>query len=108
MTSKGYIRNVNVNSDLTDKIDCGMKCSSFIGYVNKLKANFGYLQPFMLGNLFKTFFCSFYGSPLWGFNSLSVKKNCITWNIGVKSIFNIPYRAHTFFIGPFIATIAYQ
>ena len=30
-----------VNSDMTDKTDCDMKCSSFIGYVNKLKANFG-------------------------------------------------------------------
>ena len=30
------------------------------GYVNKLKANFGYLQPVVLGNLFKTFCCSFY------------------------------------------------
>ena len=48
-----------VNSDMTDKTDCDMKCSSFIGYVNKLKANFGYLQPFVLGNLFKTFCCSF-------------------------------------------------
>ena len=34
-----------VNSDMTDKTDCDMKYSSFIGYVNKLKANFGYLQP---------------------------------------------------------------
>ena len=59
-----------VNSDMTDKTDCDMKCSSFIGYVNKLKVNFGYLQPFVLGNLFKTFCCSFYGSPLWGFKVL--------------------------------------
>ena len=57
-----------LNSDMTDKTDCNMKCSSFIGYVNKLKANFGYLQPCVLGNLFKTFCCSFYGSPLSVFN----------------------------------------
>ena len=44
-----------VNNDMTDKTDCDVKCSSFIGYVNKLKANFGYLQPFVLGNRFKTF-----------------------------------------------------
>ena len=91
-----------VNSDMTDKTDCDMKCSSFIGYVNKLKANYGYLQPFVLGNLFKTFCCSFYGSPLWGFNSLSFKKICTTWNIGVRSIFNLPYRAHTYFLGPLL------
>ena len=91
-----------VNSDMTDKTDCDMKCSSFIGYVNKLKANFGYLQPFVLGNLFKTFCCSFYGSPLWRFISLSFKKICTTWNIGVRSIFNLPYRAHTYFLGPLL------
>ena len=87
---------------MTDKTDCDMKYSSFIGYVNKLKANFGYLQPFVLGNLFKTLCCSFYGSPLWGFNSLSFKKICTTWNFGVRSIFNLPYRAHTFFLGPLL------
>ena len=56
----------------------------------------------MLGNLFKTFCCLFYGSPLWRFNSLSFKKICTTWNIGVRSIFNLPYRAHTYFLGPLL------
>ena len=97
-----------VNSDMTDKTDCDMKCSIFIGYVNKLKINFRYLQPFVLGNLFKTFCCSFYKSPLWGFNSLFFFKICTTWNIGVRSILNLPYRAHTFFSWPIIATTACQ
>ena len=84
---------------MTDKTDCDMKCSSFIGYVNNLKANLGYLQPFVLGNLFKTFCCSFYRSPVWGINSLSIKKKKFTtWNIGVRSIFNLPYRAQTYFL----------
>ena len=48
--------------------------------------------------MFKTFCCSFYGSPLWGFNSVSFRKKCSTWNIDVRSIFNLPYRAHTFFL----------
>ena len=91
-----------VNSDMTDKTDCDIKCSSFIGYVNKLKANFGYLQLFVLGNLFKTFCCSFYRSQLWGFNSLSFKKHCTTWNIGVRSTFKPPYRAQTSFLCPLL------
>ena len=41
----------NVNSDMNDKTDYDMKCTSFIGYINKLKAKFGYLQPFVLGKL---------------------------------------------------------
>ena len=40
--------------------------------------------------------------PLWGFNSLSFKKICTTWNIGVRSIFNLPYSAHTYFLGPLL------
>ena len=51
---------------MTDKTECDMKCSSFIGYFNKLKANFGYLQLFVLGNLFKTFCCSFLWIPTVG------------------------------------------
>ena len=69
---------IYVNSDMTDKTDCDMKCSSFIGYVNKLKVNFGDLEPFLLSNLFKTFCCLFYGSPLLGSNSLSFKIDCKT------------------------------
>ena len=30
-----------VNSGMTEKTDCDMKFSSFIGYVSKIKANFG-------------------------------------------------------------------
>ena len=26
----------------------------------------------------------------------------MTWNIGVRSIFNLPYRAHTYFLGPLL------
>ena len=85
-----------VNSDMTDKTDCDMKCSSFIGYVNKLKANFGYLQPFLLDNLFKTFCCAFYGSPLWGFNSLSLKKNARP-GISVRDLFLTYLTEHILF-----------
>ena len=81
---------------MTEKTDCDMKHSSFIGYVNKLKANFGYLQPFLLGNLLKTFCRSFYG-----FGDL-FQKNCTTWNIGVRSIFKLPYRAHSSFLRPLL------
>ena len=88
---------------MTHKTDCDMNCSTFIDYANKLKANFGHLQPFVLGNLFKTICCSFHGSPLWGFNFLSFKKICTTWNIGVRSIFKPrTYRAHTAFLGPLL------
>ena len=49
-------------------IDCKMKCSSFIGSVNKVMANFGHLQSHILSQIFKTHCCTFYGSVLWYFN----------------------------------------
>ena len=42
------------DTKLSDMIDCKMKCSSFIGSVNKVMANFGYLQSHILSQIFKT------------------------------------------------------
>jgi hypothetical protein len=91
------------NTTLTDALDCKMKCSSFIGAVNKLMSNFGHLQPSIIKNLFKSHCCSFYGSPMWNFNSPSFKKICTTWNIGVRTILKLPYSSHTAFLGPLIS-----
>ena len=41
----------------------------FIAYFNKMMANYSSLQPTVLINLFKSYCCSFYGSPLWKLNS---------------------------------------
>ena len=38
---------------LSDKLDIRSKISAFIGYVNKVKANFGYLRMYVLCKLFK-------------------------------------------------------
>ena len=86
-----------INSDLTDATDCRMKCSSFIGSVNKLRAQFGHLQPNIKGKLFNSYCCSFYGSPLWDFNSSSFKKVTTTWNIGVRTILDLPTKTHAAF-----------
>ena len=57
------------DTKLSDMIDCKMKCSSFIGSVNRVMANFGHLQSHILSRIFKTHCCTFYGSVLWYFNS---------------------------------------
>ena len=53
------------DTKLSDMIDCKMKCSSFIGSVNRVMANFGHLQSHILSQIFKTHCCAFYGSVLW-------------------------------------------
>ena len=43
-----------------DELDCQIKTSHFIGYVNKLIVNCGHLRGYMLNKLFKLYCCSFY------------------------------------------------
>ena len=90
------------NTQLSDSTDCMMKRSTFIGSVNKLMANFGYLQAPVLSKIFKTFCCNFYGSPIWDFNSTGFRKICTTWNIGVRTVLKLPYDTHCYFLGPLL------
>ena len=77
----------------------------FIGYVNKLRSNFGKMQPSVLAILFKAYCCSIYGSQLWKFNYSRFKKNCKSWNIAVRLILGLPYNAHTYLLGPLMGQI---
>ena len=90
------------DTKLSDMIDCKMKCSSFIGSVNKVMANFRHLQSHILSQIFKTHCCTFYGSVLWYFNSEGFAKICTTWNKGVRTILKLPIRAHTYLLGPLL------
>ena len=60
-------------------------------------ANFGHLQVSLLNNIFKTFCCNFYGSPIWDFNSLGFRRICTTWNIGVRTVLKLPFKTHSYF-----------
>ena len=75
-----------VNSACNDDVNCNIKKFFFIGYVNKLMANYGRLQTNVLINLFKSYCCSFYGSHLWKFNSTGFDKCCKSWNIAVRKL----------------------
>ena len=76
-----------------------MKRSTFIGSVNKLMANFGHLQAHVLCKIFKTFYCNFYGSPIWDINSPGFRKICTTWHIGVRTVLKHPFYTHSYFLG---------
>ena len=57
-----------------------MKCSSFMGSVNRVMAYFGHLQSHILSQIFNRHCCTFYGSVLWYCNSEGFAKMCTTWN----------------------------
>ena len=60
------------------------------------------MQHCVLINLFKAYCCFFDGSQLWKFNSCRFDKICKSWNIAVRLILGLPYKAHTYLLGPLI------
>ena len=94
-----------INKDCNEIPDCNFKKSLFIGYVNKLRSNFGMLQSNVLINLFKSYCCSFYGSHLWKFNSIGFDKCCKAWNIAIRKLLELPYNAHVYLLGPLVKQI---
>ena len=65
-------------------------------------ANYSSLQPTVLINLFRSYCCSFYGSPLWKFNSTGFEKCCKAWNIAVRKLLHLPFKTHTWILGRLI------
>ena len=51
-------------------------------------------------DVFKTYCCSLHGSQIWRINSLYYNKVCTALNGGVKRTLNLPYRTHTWMLGP--------
>ena len=92
----------NINSACNDDVDCNIKKSFFIGYVNNLMVNYGILQTSDLINLFKSYCSSFYGSHLWKFNSTGFDKCCKSWNIVVRKLLHIPFNTSVWILGPLI------
>ena len=80
----------------------------FIRYINKLRSNFGKMQPSVLFNLFKAYCFSFYGSELWKYSSSGFDQICKLWNIAVRLILGLPYNAHTYSSCPLIRQTSMQ
>ena len=91
-----------INSARNDDVDCNIKTYFFIGYVNKLMANYGRLQTSVLINLVNSYCCSFYGSHLWKFNSSGFNKCCKSGIIDVRKLLRIPFNTHVWILGPLI------
>ena len=64
--------------------------------------NYGRLQTSVLINLFKSYWCSFYGLHLWKFNSTVFDKCCKSCNIAVRKLLHIPFNTNVWILGPLI------
>ena len=91
-----------LNNTLDNSVDSNIKYSHFIGQFNNLKSKFGFIQPDIFSNLFKSYCCSFYGSFLWKYSSNGFNKCCTQWNKSVRNIFYLPHNAHRWLLGPLL------
>jgi len=91
-----------VNVKLNDVNDCDSKRGLFTASVNKLLGNYGGVQTNILCKFLRSYCCSFYGSQLWDLNSKGFRSCCIQWNKAVRKLFRLPYRTHTWLLGPLI------
>ena len=94
-----------MNKDCNEVTDYNFKKSLFIEYVNKLRSNFGKMQPSTLISLFKSYCCSFYGFHLWKFNSSGSDKCYESWNIAVRILLGLPFNGHVYLSGPLVAQL---
>ena len=49
--------------------------------------------------LFKSYYCLFYGSILWKFNSPEFDKICKSWNIAIRTLLKLLYNTHMSYLG---------
>lgn len=94
-----------INNKLSDKVDCDVKYSSFIGSVNKLLSNFAGIDPIVVAKLFKSYCCSYYGSCIWYINSKGFNKICTAWNIAIRRMFGLHYETHRWILGPLLGQL---
>jgi hypothetical protein len=94
-----------VSNNLSDDLDCNIKCATFINSVNKLVGNYGNVSQDVLNRLFNVYCCSFYGSQLWDLNSKGSQKCYVSWNKAVRRILKLSNRTHTWLLGPLIGSL---
>jgi hypothetical protein len=90
------LSNSNVNL-----VDVNHICGNFNKSVNIMMANFGSVSSAVLGNLFSSYCCNYYGITLCNLRSDVIVKFFTLWRKSVRRIYKLPWRTHNFLL-PFI------
>ena len=87
-----------LQSDNSMKTDCTQKRGKFIGKVNSLLKELHFVDPDVMIRLLNIYTTSFYGSSLWDLYSTSVDRIYKSWNVTIRSVFDLPWRTHRYWI----------
>ena len=74
----------------------------YIGYVNKLRSNYGNLQHTVLMNLHKSYCLLILWLYIVEVLFQRLDKICKSWNVAIRIWLKLPYNAHTIYLGPLI------
>ena len=89
-----------LQADNSMSIDMNQKRGAFIGKVNSLMQEFHYAAPHVLLNLVHSYAYNLYGSNIWDIFSHGCQKICTSYNVAVRSIYNLPRRTHRYLLEP--------
>ena len=72
--------------------------AEFISNIHSLYQEVGQIYPYIFIKLVQTYFCCFYGSPLWDLNSKEAFSFYSTWNVMIRNAFNLPFATHRYIL----------
>ena len=78
--------------------DCRRKRSKFIGKFHELWQEFGFSDPYFVLQVIDIYATSFYGSCLWDFGNSDANKLFNSWNMVIRTTFNLPRNSHRYFV----------
>ena len=76
--------------------------------VNRIIAQFGYMQLPVKCKLFNSYCSVFYGSSLWDLSSAHVSSFCNAWNKAVRILCRLPYCTHNVLLPHIVNTLSMQ
>ncbi len=57
-------------------------------------SDIGHIYSFLKGQLFRQYYCSFYGAPLWYLKSDGVEAICVAWRKSLSTIYKVHPATH--------------
>ena len=91
-----------LQEDNSMSVDIVAKRGAFIGKVNALVQEFHYAAPEVLLKLVQTYACNVYGSNTWNLFSSDCQRLFTSFNVAVRTIFNLPRTTHRYLLEPLI------
>ena len=82
----------------TTDIDILKRRGEFIGKTHSLRQEFGAQNPIVFMRLVQTYLSSMYGSNLWDLYSAPADRLYTTWNILLRTAYELPYKTHRYIV----------